>query len=200
MGNVEEAVNGNLLITEQPETFYMKNNYADETAVYDIEVSKKYESGKPVYFRWELYNKSRGSWKEIETDVAVLPDSNVNYRSECSFTVPGDKKNRYDESGVRCIVTCGNYSVRSDIVGLEKDPDPRPVARIQYQGCDGAHLTFKEYRDITHAVEGELIILDDGVSAAQFNFVFPHTSVSAGNGPVLRQHNVQKGYKYPEHY
>ena len=145
LGNVEEAVNGNLLITEQPETFYMKNNYADETAVYDIEVSKKYESGKPVYFRWELYNKSRGSWKEIETDVAVLPDSNGNYRSECSFTVPGDKKNRYDESGVRCIATCGNYSVRSDIVGLEKDPDPRPVARIQYEGCDGAHLTFKEY-------------------------------------------------------
>ena len=91
-----------------------------------------------------------------------------------------------------------------EILGIYSLADQDPV-RPRIFNCDvdvlvSQHLTFKEYRDITHAVEGELIILDDGVSAAQFNFVFPHTSVSAGNGPVLRQHNVQKGYKYPEHY
>ena len=130
ISSIEENTNGNLLITKQPETYMMTKNTENETAVFSIDVSKNTSSKRPVSFFWQQYDEAAGDWSTVKTENVVsangTEDSSGIFHSEYSFEIPGNKKDSYIDKGLRCQVSCGNYSVTSDIVTLrygEKKPD-----------------------------------------------------------------------------
>lgn len=145
IGSIGNIINGNLGIIEQPETYYMTRNAADETAAFSINVQKNVEGNGKVAFNWERYNKASGEWENILSDIPANQDA-ASFRSDCTISIPGGDKDSYIDTGIRCVASFGDFSVASDIVTIryidqkpasdstpdEPEPAPDGVAISSY--------------------------------------------------------------------
>ncbi len=148
IGSVSQATDGNVIITKQPENQRITRSETNETVSFEIEAGKNKQAPVigPVTFTWQQFDNTVEKWIDKKTETVTVPNNGI-YRNVYSFTVPAGEKEDYDERGVRCLVGCGNYTVHSDIVAVILDDDPRPLATVRYEGCDGAHLAFKDYEN-----------------------------------------------------
>ena len=145
--SVSQATDGNILITKQPENQRIVRTESDETVTFEIEATKNKKSPVigPVTFKWQRYDRAAEKWVDANEPETVAVSKNGIYQNTYSMTIPAAEKESFDSTGVRCLVSCGTYTVHSDIASVVLDDDPRPLATILYEGCDGAHLAFENY-------------------------------------------------------
>lgn len=124
ISSVDLYTNGNLIVEKQPKVYLMQDDGKDETAEFSIEVSKNTENSQRVYFNWEEFDEDSDSWVSVKKEeIAVANTDSGNYRSDYSFNIPAADKQSYVDKGIRCVVSCGNYSVNSNITTLRFAPD-----------------------------------------------------------------------------
>ncbi len=135
IASIEQNTKGNLVISDQPDIYYMQPDNTDETAVFSIDVWKnQIELTDPVVFYWQMHNEDSGLWETVSEVVVSSPtsvqDGKELFHSDFSIELPGADKASFVDKGVRCVAGIGNYSVSSDIVtmrfGEKKPDDPDP--------------------------------------------------------------------------
>ena len=116
-------INNTMVITKQPETYYMSDDGSNETATFSIEAKKADDfnpSNGTVSFIWMVYDPKTGEWETQPTQKLTDDDaSDGTFRSTFTIDIDGSKKESYKDTGVRCLVSCSNSTVSSDIVAIE---------------------------------------------------------------------------------
>ncbi|MBQ3284540.1 MAG: hypothetical protein IJH40_02750 [Ruminococcus sp.] len=141
-GSIEQNTNGKIKITQQPKTYWMAENTADETATFGIDAVKTVDIDSTMDFCWQRFDEATDKWQTVKTETVSQPNKTVDseevFHSEYSIDIDGNDKGSYVDKGVRCVVICGNYSVTSDIVTMryisDKPADPYILGDVDGDG------------------------------------------------------------------
>lgn len=152
-----------MVITKQPEVYWMKNDDQSETAVFDIEAVKDDEflSTEDVNFYWQEYNEDDNKWETVQSvtveDIGSTPDDPQVFKSSYTVKIDGKNKADYLDKGVRCIVNCSNFSKTSDFVSFYY-ADERCILLGDARSDRGVDITDVTY--IQRAI-AKMSMLDD---------------------------------------